>query len=183
MKPYKKLSQKTLFENKYIKFNEDEFEGGNGIKGEYYYLSRDIGVVHGLGVDPQRENFIITKQYRYPLKKFVFDVPGGAIDEGETPEEGAIRELYEETGYKGKEIVHLGKTCVEPSKADYWLHEYLILDVKKVGEIHGGEPAEATEVIELPIKEAWQWIKESKIDSCHSISTITKALIYLDVTF
>lgn len=44
---------------------------------------------------------ILQKQFRPPVNAVVIEVPAGLIDEGETPEEAAIRELREETGYVG----------------------------------------------------------------------------------
>jgi ADP-ribose pyrophosphatase len=43
----------------------------------------------------------LQKQYRPPVDKIVIEVPAGLIDAGETPEECAVRELLEETGYVG----------------------------------------------------------------------------------
>ena len=45
---------------------------------------------------------VLQKQYRPPLDKVVIEIPAGLIDEGETAEQAAIRELKEETGYVGK---------------------------------------------------------------------------------
>ena len=45
---------------------------------------------------------IIVLQYRPPVEATCVEFPAGLIDEGETPEEAAVRELKEETGYEGK---------------------------------------------------------------------------------
>ena len=44
---------------------------------------------------------MLQKQFRPPISKVVIEVPAGLVDEGESPEESAIRELREETGYIG----------------------------------------------------------------------------------
>lgn len=41
------------------------------------------------------------------------DIPGGKIEEGETPEEASIREVYEETGMKVSDLVKVGDVIVE----------------------------------------------------------------------
>lgn len=50
---------------------------------------------------PTGPELLLQKQYRPPIDKVVIEVPAGLIDAGETPEECAVRELKEETGYVG----------------------------------------------------------------------------------
>jgi len=45
---------------------------------------------------------VLVKQFRPPISQVVVEIPAGLIDDGETVEQAAIRELKEETGYVGQ---------------------------------------------------------------------------------
>ena len=45
---------------------------------------------------------ILVRQFRPPVDSFTIELPAGLVDKGETPEQAALRELKEETGYLGK---------------------------------------------------------------------------------
>ncbi|KAI0807060.1 NUDIX hydrolase domain-like protein [Fomes fomentarius] len=48
---------------------------------------------------------IIIEQFRPPIDRHVVELPAGLISEGESPEETAIRELEEETGFKATSVI------------------------------------------------------------------------------
>lgn len=50
---------------------------------------------------------VIIEQYRPPIGKFIVELPAGLIDNGETAEQAAIRELKEETGYVADSVVDM----------------------------------------------------------------------------
>ncbi|KAI2639278.1 NUDIX domain-containing protein [Xylaria nigripes] len=65
----------------------------------------DAVVILGMRELPTGAEVLLEKQFRAPAGKLVVEFPAGLVDEGETVEEAALRELSEETGYVG-EIIH-----------------------------------------------------------------------------
>jgi len=49
------------------------------------------------------DRLVVERQYRYPLHQAILEFPAGKIDPGESRKGTAIRELFEETGYKAEE--------------------------------------------------------------------------------
>eukprot|EP01114_Cavostelium_apophysatum_P010799 TRINITY_DN2491_c0_g1_i1.p2 TRINITY_DN2491_c0_g1~~TRINITY_DN2491_c0_g1_i1.p2 ORF type:complete len:154 (-),score=25.03 TRINITY_DN2491_c0_g1_i1:895-1356(-) len=80
--------------------------------------------VHGVDIfavvktDGQDSKVVLTKQYRPPLDAYAVEWPAGLVDKGETPEQTAIRELQEETGYSGKVISSSPPICLESGLTD-----------------------------------------------------------------
>ncbi|MDY4771390.1 MAG: NUDIX hydrolase [Lachnospiraceae bacterium] len=71
----------------------------------YDYLEMKEGVC----ILPFHGDKVITlKEYRYPIRSWQRELPGGLIDPGETPETAAERELLEETGYHVEQLISLG---------------------------------------------------------------------------
>lgn len=47
-----------------------------------------------------RDRVVLVRQYRYPVGRFVYELPAGLVEPGEDPRQAAVRELFEETGLK-----------------------------------------------------------------------------------
>ncbi len=80
-----------------------------------------------------------------------WEFPGGKIDPGESPGDGAIRELYEETGIKRAELSLAGWYSVDRGGALSYGYIYLCTALEPPGVLPpGSEIAEASLHSELP---------------------------------
>lgn len=110
MKKYSKIHK--LSDNKFLNLFKLDALTDEGRAFDYFFVSRrkadqiklltkDIaaeGVVIYPILKSDPEKLVMIRQYRYPLDDYLYELPAGLIDEGETPELSAVREMKEETG-------------------------------------------------------------------------------------
>ena len=60
-----------------------------------------------------KENNVVVTRYKQGNKEGYYDIPGGKIEEGELPEQTAIREMKEETGLVVKDLTYKGNMIIE----------------------------------------------------------------------
>lgn len=80
------------------------------------------------------EQVILIEQWRHGTRSVHLETPGGLMDDGETPEQSARRELLEETGFDAGEIVRLGTVHPNPAIQTNRQHYLLAKDCRKIAE-------------------------------------------------
>jgi ADP-ribose pyrophosphatase len=64
------------------------------------------------------ERIVLVRQYRYAVDQWLWELPAGSVDAGESPETAAARECAEETGRKPGTLEHLGAFYPSPGFCD-----------------------------------------------------------------
>ncbi len=105
-KRLKKLSEETLASNPYWDYKHDVYELPNGASGDFYYGENNGSAMIVPILDDGR--LVLVMQQRYLREKPSVEFPCGGLEKGESPQEGAARELLEETGFQSSNFVKSG---------------------------------------------------------------------------
>ena len=62
----------------------------------------------------ERRRVLLVRQYRLPARRYMWELPAGRVDEGETPLQAAKRELVEEAGLRAKKWAKLAEFFPSP---------------------------------------------------------------------
>ena len=172
---------RKLTDNRFLNLYEMDALDQKGQPFSYYFASRNpedklplrTGGVPENGIviyallkkDPSR--LVMIRQYRYPLNDYLYELPAGLIDKGETPGEAAVREMKEETG-----LTFTPAEGVDPGfTRPYFLGAGLTDETSTSvfgyadGSISGvfAESTETIEVLTVYKKEAGRILREEKI--------------------
>jgi ADP-ribose pyrophosphatase len=121
---------------------------------------------------------ILVRQFRYPVKKFLLEVPAGGIDPGEKPLDALHRELQEEIGYLPRRVTKMGGFYSIPGYGNEYLHCYLATDLVPSRLV--AEDTEGIEVVLLDREQIIQHIASGEICDAKSIAAL---LTYFFVNF
>jgi ADP-ribose pyrophosphatase len=115
--PWTRLTRQVAYENAWIRVWHDEVvrpDGQPGIYGVVHFANVAVGIValDDLG------RVLLVGQHRYTLDEYSWELPEGGVEAGESPLDGARRELLEESGYSAASWRELLRFTTSNSVAD-----------------------------------------------------------------
>ena len=97
------IKSATVFSTPWFNIEEKTI---NGLESPYFALTL-LDYVSILALTNENQ-VLLVRQFRPAVEEDTLELPSGHVEEGETPEEAARRELLEETGYEAKRLKLLG---------------------------------------------------------------------------
>lgn len=168
---YELLDKKTAYHGKRITVEELHYKNPRTNQMIYreHVLAGNAAIIVPVTDDG---NFIMIREPRTPIGLKVLAFPAGVIEEGETPKEGAIRELKEETGYRAEYMKKMLEVYTEIGHSDEKIEIFLAKDLKYTNK-HLDE-TEDIEVVKVPVEEVKEMLKKNEMIT----STETVALLH-----
>ena len=117
------VKSRTLFEGHIVKLTLDRARLPDGTLADREVVYHPGGVAI-LALD-EGENVALVRQYRYPMRQLLLELPAGKLEPGEQPDPAALRELREETGLTAKTMDYLGVIYPSVGMLTERIHLYL----------------------------------------------------------
>lgn len=172
----KTLSSTSVFDGRILHITLDEIELPNGKKSKREVVNHPGGVT--VAALDDENNLYFVKQFRYPYKEVVLELPAGKLEKGSTPLENGKRELMEETGAEGYSYMSLGQLYPSPGYTNEIIHLY-VCRVKSEGESRPDD-GEFLNVEKIPLDKAVEMVLNNQIPDAKTQVAVLKTAMLLN---
>jgi ADP-ribose pyrophosphatase len=153
------IRHERLYSGQVVDLDRDEVEEPGGVHGRREVV-RQRGSVAALPVHDDGR-LTLVRQYRYAVDARVWELPAGRRDPGETPAEGARRELEEEVGLRPRFLQPLLTFWTTPGFCDELMHLFRATGLETVPA--RPEADERIEIAQFTLQEAEAMIRRGEI--------------------
>jgi ADP-ribose pyrophosphatase len=119
-----------VYSNEWIELYEDFAKDEFGLSATFNRIKvlHDVSIVVPILEDG---SILMIDKYYHGINTKLLGLPGGLIDENESPAEAARRELIEETGYTCSTLKFMGRFYTWPSSATQTNYVYVAKEMEK----------------------------------------------------
>jgi ADP-ribose pyrophosphatase len=155
------LASRRLFEGRVFNVRSDYVRFPDGAEQRLDIVEH--GASLGIVATPSPREIVLVRQYRHAARSLLWEIPAGSAEPGESPLDGAKRELREETGYAAGRIRPIGSIWTSPGFCSEVMHFF------HADRLRAGEPSfDEDERIEIACFEfgaAWRLVAEGTADA------------------
>ena len=126
-------------------------------------------------VQPRPGEMLLVRQYRHPLARENWEVVAGGMEPGESPEEAAIRELREETGFRAASARRMWSAFSAPGFCTELLH-FCVVEHYEPGEPEPDEGEHGMQMGIFALDELWRKIRADELPDAKTQIAVLWAL-------
>jgi ADP-ribose pyrophosphatase len=158
------ISKKLFYQGKIFDVSLDRIREGE-IEYEREIVTHDgSAVVVPVFYD---KTVALVKQYRHAAGKYLWEIPAGSLENNETPEEGARRELEEEVGATAGKLDLLSEFYVSPGFLSEKMFVFLATDLTET--VQNLEDDELIEIQKYTFDRVFEMIRRNEIEDAKTI--------------
>ncbi|MEN3002495.1 MAG: NUDIX hydrolase [Armatimonadota bacterium] len=124
------------------------------------------------------DTVLLIRQYRQAVGETLLEIPAGTLEPGEPPEQCAMRELQEETGYRANRLRHLFSQYLAPGYSQEVLHVYLAEQLTPAPQ--QTEVDEMVQLVPTPLSQIVPMILKGEIKDAKTIAGLLMTLRLLE---
>jgi ADP-ribose pyrophosphatase len=162
-----RLSSEQVFKGKVFSVDRDTARMPNGRSVTVDVVRHAKSVV--LVPVPESGKVILIRQYRYAVNAFLWELPAGSVDEGETPEQAARRECHEEIGLLPSTVVRLSAMFPTPGYCDEEMVFFRLSGLEKTDEQAEVDEDEDIEPRTFDLRDAREMIRRGEITDMKTV--------------
>lgn len=167
----------TLYDGRVVRLDIHRVELPNGEESKREVVVHP-GAVAIIAVEAT-DTLLLVRQFRLPAGKIVIEIPAGTLDPDETPENCAIRELQEETGYKPGKLESIGGMYTAPGYTTEYIHLFVAHDL--VESSLDPDTDEFIEVERIKLPDALRMIESGDIEDAKTVTGILRFASRLNI--
>lgn len=114
------VSREVILQGRFLRAQRDTVRLPDGVLATREYIVHPGAVAVLPLLDDGR--ILLERQFRYPLRRVMLEIPAGKLDPGEDPWTCGRRELQEETGYTAREWARAGEIHNAAAYSDEVIH-------------------------------------------------------------
>ena len=170
------LKSTRVYSGRIVSLDVDTVQFPNGTVGELEMLRHPgASAVLPFLDDPKSDDprILLIRQYRHATGDFMWEIPAGRRDAGEAPEQTAVRELAEETGYTCTNLHKLTWIWTTPGFTDEVIHLFMASDLTPGATAH--EDDEILDIHTLRWSEAREMVRAGVIADAKTLVALLYA--------
>lgn len=122
---------------------------------------------------PEPGKVILVRQYRYAVNAFLWELPAGSVDDGESPEEAARRECHEEIGLVPSTVVRLSALYPTPGYCDEEMVFFRLSGLETTDEKAALDEDEDIETRIFDVRDAREMVRRGEIRDMKTLAGLT----------